>query len=105
MALARTPLYRWFCVCPDFEVVRVPGKSTLQNYAQWLPEEEMQKVLAALHAALANEEKAQEIGMEAELDQTIVCVDTTCLIANMHFPIDWLLCCAMRWARWPKRSS
>jgi hypothetical protein len=90
-ALARTPLYRWFCGCPDFEVVRVPGKSTLQNYAQWLPEEEMQKVLAALHAALANEDKAQEIGMEAELDQTIACVDTTCLKANVHFPIDWVL--------------
>ena len=34
-ALARTPLYRRFCGCVDFEVVRVPGKSTLQDYAKW----------------------------------------------------------------------
>ena len=61
-ALARTPLYRWFCGCPDFEVVRVPGKSTLQDYAQWLPEEDMQKLLAVLHSTLANEDKAYMFG-------------------------------------------
>jgi hypothetical protein len=46
---SRTQLYRQFSGCPAFEVVRAPGKSTLQTDAQWLPEEEMQKVLAALH--------------------------------------------------------
>lgn len=90
-ALARTPLYRWFCGCPDFEVVRVPGKSTLQDYAQWLPEEDMQKLLAVLHSTLANEDKAEQIGLEAELDSVIALVDTTCLKANVHFPTDWVL--------------
>lgn len=34
--LAHSPLYRWFCACEDFEVIKVPGKSTLNDYARWL---------------------------------------------------------------------
>ena len=89
--LARAPLYRWFCGCADFEVVRVPGKSTLQDYAQWLPMESMEKILAALIVALADEERAREIGLENELDLSVAWVDTTCLKADIHFPADWVL--------------
>ena len=50
-ALAMTPLYRWFCGLEDFEVVRVPGKSTLRDYAHWLPAEDMERVLGILTAS------------------------------------------------------
>ena len=35
--LAQCELFRWFCRLPELEAVRVPGKSTLQEYANWLP--------------------------------------------------------------------
>jgi hypothetical protein len=89
--LAQCRLFRWFCKLPELEVVRVPGKSTLQEYANWLPHEEMGKVLAQLRETMADERRAREIGLEAELAMDVVWVDTTCLKANIHFPADWVL--------------
>lgn len=90
-ALAMTPLYRWFCGLEDFEAIRVPGKSTLRDYAHWLPAEQMEQVLWALTRAVADEQSARQIGLESELEMAVAWVDTTCLKACIHFPIDWVL--------------
>jgi len=89
--LAQCELFRWFCRLPELETVRVPGKSSLQTYANWLPHEEMEKVLAKLREAMADESRAREMGLEEELDLAVTWVDTTCLKANVHFPADWVL--------------
>jgi len=90
-ALAMSPLYRWFCGLEDFALIRVPGKSTLRDYAHWLPAEKMETILATLTRAVADEDHAREIGLESELDMAVVWVDTTCLKACIHFPTDWVL--------------
>jgi len=90
-ALALTALYRWFCGCEDFGVIKVPGKSTLSDYAHWLPTEQMEKVLSTLTLAVGNADRAREIGLESELDMAVAWVDTTCLKACIHFPTDWVL--------------
>ena len=90
-ALALTPLYRWFCGCEDFEVIKVPGKSTLRDYAHWLPAQEMEAILRTLTRALSDGERAREVGLEAELDLAVAWVDSTCLKASIHFPTDWVL--------------
>jgi len=89
--LAMSPLYRWFCGAEEFDVIRVPGKSTLWDYAHWLPAEKMEAVLATLTRVVADEDRAREIGLEAELDLSVAWVDTTCLKACIHFPTDWVL--------------
>ena len=89
--LAQCELFRWFCKLPELEEVRVPGKSTLQEYANWLPHEEMVAVSRQLREAMGDEDRAKEIGMENELDMDVAWVDTTCLKANIHFPADWVL--------------
>lgn len=89
--LAHSPLYRWFCRSEDFEVIRVPGKSTLNDYAHWLPAAEMEEVLAELTQAVSDEEQARLIGLANEIDVASVWVDTTCLEAKVHFPVDWVL--------------
>jgi hypothetical protein len=90
-SLAHSALYRWFCGLEDFEKVRVPGKSTLRDYAHWLPVEKMHRILDALTLALGEEERARVIGLESELDLSVAWVDTTALKANIHFPSDWVL--------------
>ena len=89
--LAQWELFRWFCKLPELEVVRVPGKSTLQGYSTWLPHEEMKQVLRQMREAMRDEDRAKEIGSENELDMDVAWVDTTCLKANIHFPADWVL--------------
>ncbi len=91
MRLAECQLFRNFCNIKEFEVVRVPGKSTLQVYEQCLPEEKMKMILAQLTLALSDEEKAEEMGLEEALKMEIAYMDTTCLEANIHFPTDWIL--------------
>ena len=89
--LAECPLFREFCQLDEFEKVRIPGKSMLQEYENWLPLEKMKQVLDALTLALGDEKKAEEIGLEKALEMEIACIDTTCLEANIHFPADWIL--------------
>lgn len=90
-ALAQCALFRWFCRVEEFAVIQVPGKSTLQDYAHWLPQEKMEMVLQALGLAVADEERAREIGLEAEMEMEVAWVDTTCLKSHIHFPVDWVL--------------
>ena len=89
--LALTALYRWFCGCEDFGAIKVPGKSTLRDYAHWLPTDQMEKVLSTLTQAVRDAARAREIGLEAELDMAVAWADTTCLKACIHFPTDWVL--------------
>lgn len=91
MRLAECQMFRHFCNIKEFEVVRVPGKSTLQVYEQCLPEEKLKMILAQLTLALSDEEKAEEMGLEEALKMEIAYMDTTCLEANIHFPVDWIL--------------
>jgi hypothetical protein len=90
-ALAMSPLYRWFCGAEDFALIRVPGKSTLQDYAHWLPAQQMETILGTLSRAVCDGDRAREIGLESELDLAVAWVDTTCLKACIHFPSDWVL--------------
>ena len=58
--LAECPLFRWFCGMEELAAVRVPGKSTLQDYAHWLPAETMRPIIAQLILAAhqLNEQRA-----------------------------------------------
>lgn len=89
--LAECELFRQFCKLEELEIVRVPSKSTLQDYEKWLPQEKMKQVLDALTLALGDAEKAAEMGLEEALTMEVAYVDTTCLKANIHFPADWIL--------------
>jgi hypothetical protein len=68
-SLAKCPLYRWFCGLKDFEVIQVPGKSTLHDYATWLPAEKMDDLLQTLTDAVGNEDRARMIGLENGLSK------------------------------------
>ena len=87
--LAGHPLYQWFCLVDALDEIRVPSKSELQRYAQWVPGEQMREVLnGLLSGAIHNSRK---LGLKEALDLDAYFVDTTCLKANIHFPVDWVL--------------
>jgi hypothetical protein len=46
--LAEFPLFRWFCGLEELAAVRVPGKSTLQVYAHWLPADTLRPLIEQL---------------------------------------------------------
>ena len=93
MRLAQSELLQWFCGIDNFEEVRVPSKSTLQDYAHWLEEKAMTAVLDQLKAAASRTEAdgSCPVGLENALELDVVWLDTTALEAAIHFPVDWVL--------------
>jgi hypothetical protein len=93
MRLAQSELLQWFCGIDNFGEVRVPSKSTLQDYAHWLEEGAMTAVLDQLKAAASRTEAGGScpVGLANALELDVVWVDTTALKALIHFPVDWVL--------------
>jgi len=89
--LAECRLFQLFCKLDDFEEVHIPSRSTLHNYEHWLPQEQIILVLGKLTEVLQEEKKAQEMGLIHAITMELITVDTTCLEANIHFPVDWVL--------------
>jgi len=91
--MADSPLLQWFCQVGQLERVKVPAKSTIQRYATWLPEEEMREVINGLlrKAGAPISDGKQVLDLEAALDLSRMFLDTTCVKANIHFPVDWVL--------------
>src|ERR1019366_8862038 len=92
--LSDSGLLQWFCKLDRVGmVIRIPGKSALQRYGQWLPEAEMRKVIDTLLAAASDgkAEGEQSLELASSLDLEAYFLDTTCVKLHIHFPVDWVL--------------
>ena len=91
--LADSPLLQWFCRIDRIDVIRVPGKSTLDRYEKLVPEEVVRQIVDILNAtgAATIEDEQQALGLKKALDVEACFMDTTCVKANIHFPVDWVL--------------
>ena len=87
--LAGNPLYQWFCQVDALDAVRVPSKSEVQRFAHWLPANPMRAVIDGLFQRAI--EKPGQLHLREALDLEEYFVDSTCLQANLHFPVDWVL--------------
>ena len=91
--LAQCPLFRWFCGMEALAAVRVPGKSTLQDYAHWLPVERMRPLIEQLIRAAQAPEGACGLELANAIELETVWLDSTCVKTHIHFPVDWVLLC------------
>jgi len=87
--LADSPLLQFFCAVSEVDRVVVPSKSTLQRYFGWWPEAEVRPLI---HKLLVQGAQAPEqLGLAGPLDLATAFLDSTCLSANIHYPVDWVL--------------
>lgn len=91
--LADSPLLQWFCRIDRMDVIQVPSKSTLSRYEKLVPEEMVREVVDQLNgaAASASREGQQVLRLQKPLDLEWYFLDTSCVKANIHFPVDWVL--------------
>lgn len=89
--LAECPLFQWFCGIDALDGVRVPGKSALQQYAHWLDEGEMRKLIEGLLRSATGLGEDPPLGLAESVEVGTIWLDATCVDANMHFPVDWVL--------------
>ncbi len=88
--LAGHPLYQWFCLIDAMDQVRVPSKSELQRFAYWLEDpRQMRRLINKL--VQVGIQQPEVLHLEKPVDLEEYFLDTTCLKANIHFPVDWVL--------------
>jgi IS5 family transposase len=87
--LADSPLLQFFCGLSEVDRVVVPSKSALQRYFTWWPEAEVRQLI---HQLLVQGAQAPEpLDLAQPLDLESAYLDSTCLCANIHYPVDWVL--------------
>src|SRR5271157_1106695 len=87
--LADSPLLQYFCGLGEVDRVKVPSKSTLQRYDLWWKEAEVRQVIHQLLSLGAT--APQQLHLPEAVDLESAFLDTTCLEANIHYPVDWVL--------------
>ena len=85
--LPDSTLLQWFCGVERFEVVRVPGKSSIERYDKMVKEEDVSTLVNRLNILAVG----GQVGLKTELDLEAYFSDSTCVKAAIHFPVDWIL--------------
>lgn len=88
LALSHSDLYKWFCGINRFALPKVPGKSMIGELENAISPELMEELERRLFNAVQDEES--KILCEP-LDFSHSYFDCTCISANIHHPVDWLL--------------
>jgi Transposase DDE domain len=87
--LADSPLLQHFCGLSQLDRIRVPSKSTLQRYSRWTEEATVRSLVHQLNQQAHLHPK--KLRLPAPLDLEACFLDTTCVQANIHYPVDWVL--------------
>jgi len=87
--LADSPLLQFFCAISEVDRVVVPSKSTLQRYFLWWSEAEVRSLVQKL--LVQGAQTPEQLGLAEPLDLENAFLDSTCLCANIHYPVDWVL--------------
>ena len=91
VCLAESALLQWFCRIDELDAVKVPAKSTLQRYENMITPQELKELNMMLLRYVAVEGSAQKVGLGYPVDLGRFFLDSTCVPANIHFPVDWTL--------------
>ena len=90
--LADSRLFQWFTGTEQIDGVRPVSKSTAARFEKMFPEEEVARLVHQLNQAVMGAEGSQKLLLcetPPSFDQ--IFADTTCIKANIHFPVDWVL--------------
>src|SRR5574338_162711 len=87
--LADSPLLQFFCGIAEVDRVQVPSKSALQRYDTWWPEAQVRQLTIQLLQTGAQQPEKLQLPEAVDLETCFL--DTTCVAANIHYPVDWVL--------------
>jgi IS5 family transposase len=91
--LADSPLLQRFTCISRLDVIKVPTKSTLQRWEHLIPQEQIRNIVDLLtkEAASPSGPQGQALGLMEPINITDFYIDITCVKANIHFPVDWVM--------------
>jgi len=86
-------LLRWFIGIERLDGIKAYAKSTSDRFAHWLDEDGLAHINRRLIAMLAHADHHEgfDLHLDEPLDFEQIFFDSTCLKADIHFPVDWVL--------------
>ncbi len=90
--LADSHLFQWFTHTGFIDGVRPVSKSTLERFEKLFDVELVSEMIHELNRAAADATHAEKLlYRQTALRFDEIFADTTCVKADMHFPVDWVL--------------
>jgi len=85
-------LLQWFTYTGYVDAVRSVSKSTVERYDKMFDDDIITELIHELNRCVADEARVKELLYQAEvLRMDTIFADTTCVQADIHFPVDWVL--------------
>ena len=85
-------LFQWFTYTEQLGEINPLSKSSIDRYEKMFSDEEVTGLIHDLNRAAADEKQVEKIlYQQAALRFDEIFADTTCVKANIHFPVDWVL--------------
>jgi len=99
--LADSTLLQWFLRVGEMGSIKVFSKSKSDRLSRWVGEQTVRDINEKLTALLAasdpkteeTETPATTFGLAQPITVDNAYFDSTCVKANIHFPVDWVLLC------------
>lgn len=83
--------YQTFIFAGDLSRSSVPGKSRINDFAKIIRPEELKEMLSGAMLKLKEDKTREALGLQHKIETDIIWADCTCLLTNIHFPVDWIL--------------
>jgi hypothetical protein len=92
LRVADSHLFQWFTFTDSMGPIRPLSKSAIERFEKLFTDEEISNLIHELNRAVADKEGAENLlYRETALRFDEIFADTTCVEANIHFPVDWVL--------------
>jgi len=88
--LADSGLFQWFTRINGFDHKKAASKSALDRYDKFFDAEMVDEQIKIYLAELSDPVKAYENGLNDPISFSSVFMDSSCVKANIHFPVDWV---------------
>lgn len=90
--VADSQLFQWFTHTAQVDGIRPASKSTIERFEKMFSGDALAALIHGLNKAVASQAGAEKLlYRETELRFDEIFADTTCVKANIHFPVDWVL--------------
>jgi len=90
--LTDSSLFQWFTGIHGFSHRKAASKSSIDRYANYFQHDMIERIFKQWQASmLSNREQSSIIGLNHPISFDDIFLDSTCVKANIHFPVDWVL--------------
>lgn len=90
--LASCPLFQAFCGINTWLGAEIPSFQEINRLENSLDETELKKIHSMfVNNVILNSEKTKKLGLDKSYNLETLLTDSTCVKANIHYPVDYVL--------------